>query len=85
MRTIFESFAVNAKIADWLADGAVWVELLSGLVFPDKQGKNREKSRFSPVLEVVIAKNAAMLLRNSLISLNIGTWKIISVTGNLFC
>jgi len=42
----FQGFAENAEIVDWVADGAVWIEPLSGVKFPDKQGKNREFMRF---------------------------------------
>jgi hypothetical protein len=48
MRTIFYFFTENAKIADWVADEAVWREPLSAMRFSDHQGKYREFSRFRP-------------------------------------
>jgi hypothetical protein len=38
----FQGFAENAEIVDWVADDAVWCELLSTFKFPDHQGKYRE-------------------------------------------
>jgi hypothetical protein len=46
VRTIFEFSAENAEIADWVVDGAVSREPLSGVKFPDQQGKYREFSSF---------------------------------------
>jgi hypothetical protein len=45
MRTIFKFSAENAKIADWVADGAVWRELLSGsnsLIIRENTGNFRD-------------------------------------------
>jgi hypothetical protein len=43
---IFDVSAENAKNADWVADEAIWRELLSAVEFPDHQGKYREFLRF---------------------------------------
>ena len=58
MRTIFELSAENAKVADWVADGAVSVEPVSALKLPDQQGRYRDFIKFGTSLVLVVDRKS---------------------------
>jgi len=85
MRTILEFPAENAKSADWLADGAVWCELLSALdslIIRENTGNFRDFGCLGLDLHLKKPHLPSGFCRNSLLN---RTGNYFRVTGNLIC